>query len=92
MKRIENVSYSELDNAAAANGYVLIDIVEGCLIDSVLYEKSETETKQSILIAGIETYLNSNSSCLTVYIARTENDKNKLIEKWNDLKDIEEIA
>lgn len=84
MKKLSNVNYLDLEAAAINNGYELIDSIDESLCDSVLYEKPETETKQSILIAGFETYLNCWSSCLTVYIARTENDRKKLMRLWNE--------
>ena len=87
MKKLEHVSYIELDAAAVKNGYMIEDIIAGCLVDSVLYIKPETETKQSIIIAGFETYLNSWSSCLTVYIARTEKDREKLLKQWYEYRD-----
>ena len=87
MKKLEHVSYNELDAAAVKNGYELMDSIAGCLVDSVLYVKPETETRQSIIIAGFETYLNSWSSCLTVYIARTEKDREKLLKQWDKYRD-----
>lgn len=87
MKKLERVSYNELDAAAVKNGYELMESITGCLVDSVLYIKPETETKQSIIIAGFETYLNSWSSCLTVYIARTEKDREKLLKQWYEYRD-----
>ena len=94
MKKIENVSYSDLQAAVIKNGYQLADSIEECLIDSYLYEKPETEKTQYILIAGFETYVNSWASCLTVYIARTEKDCAKLMAMWEKRKDsyTEDIA
>lgn len=87
MKKLEYVSYNELDAAAVKNGYEIMESITGCLVDSVLYVKPETETRQSIIIAGFETYLNSWSSCLTVYIARTEKDREKLLKQWYKYRD-----
>jgi len=87
MKKLNNVSYKDLDAAAIKNGYVIDDVIDGCLIDSVLYIKPETETRQAVIIAGFETYLNSWSSCLTVYIARTEKDRAKLLKQWDNYRD-----
>ena len=94
MRKIERVSYLDLEAAAINNGYCLIDSIDECLCDSVLYEKPETETKQAILMAGFETYLNCWSSCLTVYIARTEKDREKLMTIWEKRKEsyIEDVA
>lgn len=87
MKKLNNVSYKDLDAAAVKNGYEIMESIAGCLVDSVLYIKPETETKQSIIIASFETYLNSCSSCLTVYIARTEKDRAKLLKQWDNYRD-----
>ena len=90
MKKIERVSYSDLETAAAKNGYVLEDVITGCLVDSVLYVKHSSKPDYNdIYIAGFETYLNEWSSCLTVYIARTENDIQKLLIMWNNRKETE---
>ena len=90
MKTLYKIGWNELINAAVNNGYELIDSVVGCLIDSVLYIKPETETTQAILLAGFDTYLNEWSSCLTVYIARTEKDRDKLYKKWESFKAAQE--
>ena len=82
MKTIKNVSYSELDAAALNNGYVIEDVVTGCLIDSVLYCKPGDNEHYPMYIAGFETYLNANSSALTVKIARTPGDVEKLLKQW----------
>lgn len=87
MKKLEYVSYNELDAAAVKNGYELMESINGCLVDSVLYIKPETETRQPIIITGFETYLNCSSSCLTVYIARTEKDREKLLKRWYEYRD-----
>ena len=87
MKKIDHVSYKDLDAAAIKNGYVIDDVIDGCLIDSVLYIKPETETRQAVIIAGFETYLNEWNSCLTVYIARTEKDREKLLKQWDNYRD-----
>ena len=91
MKKIERVSYSDLETAAVKNGYVLEDVINGCLVDSLLYVKcSKKPGYNDIYIAAFETYLNSWSSCLTVYIARTENDIQKLLALWDKRKETEE--
>ena len=90
MKTVYRVGYKDLENAARENGYQLIDTIEGCLVDSVLYEKPGKPGYQSILIAGFETYLNSWSSCLTVYIARTERDRARLWDKWSKAQEAAE--
>lgn len=87
MKIIKNVNYLDLEAAAINNGYILIDSIDECLNDSYLYEKPEMETQQAILIAGFETYLNCWSSCLTIYIARTEKDRAKLLKQWENRRD-----
>ena len=93
MKKIECVSYSGLEAAATKNGYVLDDVINGCLVDSLLYVKySEKPGYNDIYIAAFETYLNSWSSCLTVYIARTENDIQKLLALWDKHKETEATA
>lgn len=82
MKTLYRVSYSELDKAATNSGYTLEDIVTGCLIDSVLYCKPGDDEHYPMYIAGYETYLNSWSSALTVKIARTPRDVEKLLNQW----------
>ena len=84
MRKIENVGYLDFEAAAINNGYKLIDSFNECLNDSYLYEKQETKTKQPILLAGFETYQNEWASSMTVYIARTENDRKKLLKLWKE--------
>ena len=63
MKTLYKVSYTELDAAAINAGYELIEVIDGCLVDSVLYCK-EAPGVYPIYIAGFETYLNANSRVL----------------------------
>ena len=41
MKTLYKIGWNELINAAVNNGYELIDSVDGCSIDSVLYIKPD---------------------------------------------------
>lgn len=82
MKTIYHVSYTELETAANNAGYELVETITGCLIDSVLYVLPATDKTLPVYIAAFETYLNCWSSALTVKIARTPGDVEKLLRQW----------
>ena len=84
MKTLNRVGYRELEDAAIAAGYELIDVIDGCLVDSVLYCKPGDDEHYPMYIAGYETYLNTWSSALTVKIARTPRDVEKLLKQWDE--------
>lgn len=93
MKKLNRVDYKELEQAATNNNYELIDVIDGCLVDSVLYVKHSSKPDYNdIYIAGFKTYLNEWSSALTVYIARTTNDIDKLLKKWSQYQEQTAIA
>ena len=85
MRKMQNVSYSDPDRAAAAKGFKLDDTVPGSLVDNVLYVLPGTENTYPAYMAGYETYENMWSSVLTVYIARTPRDIERLLARWNSI-------
>ena len=84
MKKIENVNCLDLEAAAIHYNFKLIDSINPELCDSFLYIKKE-KTK-TILLAGFETFKNKWESSLNIYVAKTENDRKKLLQMWKERK------
>ncbi|MBO6194622.1 MAG: hypothetical protein J6O00_10825 [Clostridiales bacterium] len=60
-----------------------IDAREGCLTDYFI-GRFNIEGSWPVTIMAKEHYLNPNSSDLTVTIARTEKDNEKLLKRWDE--------
>lgn len=74
--RVEKNCLSFIDKLIHQNKGTIVDCKEGCLLDSLLIY-----TKRGCM-AIIETYLNSNASCYTLYFSTNEDDVYK---EWDKI-------
>ena len=87
MRKIEHVGYTEFMEAVnSLDNAECIGRVEDVLLDNLLYIGDNKKGCEIVLLAMVK-YLNEWSSCYTVKIAVTENDKQKLYNQFNDIEE-----
>lgn len=87
MRKIEKVSYNDFMEAVnSLENVECLGCIDGCLLDDLLYIGNNKNGCEVVLLAIVK-YLNEWSSCYTVKIAVTENDKQKLYNQFNDMED-----
>ena len=86
MRKIEHVGYNEFMEAVnSLHNVECLGCIDGCLLDDLLYIGDNEKGCELVLLASVK-YLNEWSSCYTVRIAVTENDKQKLYNRFNDME------
>ena len=86
MRKIEHVGYHEFMEAVnSLHNVECIGCVEDCLLDNLLYIGDNDCGCEIVLLAEVK-FLNAWSSDYTVRMAVTENDKQKLFDRYDDIE------
>ena len=86
MRKIEHVEYNKFMEAVnSLHNVECIGCIDGCLLDDLLYIGDNENGVEVVLLAAVK-YLNDWASDYTVRIAVTENDKQKLYNRFNDME------
>ena len=86
MRKLTHVGYNEFMEAVnGLHNVECIGCIDGTLLDDLLYVGTNDKGCELVLLAAVQ-FLNEWSSCYTVRIAVTENDKQKLYNRFNDME------